>query len=63
MRVRVSLGAPDKDIAVTRKETLEKAYGNVPKELPVGFELFDVVPTWRGIKYYWYKLTRKITGR
>ena len=45
----------------TPKDTLDKAYGNMPKE--VGFEnnLFDWLPTLRGIKYYWYKLIRKAT--
>ena len=39
-------------------ETLQKAYGNVPKE--VGFTAnFDFI-TWRGFKYYWYKLLRKV---
>ena len=44
----------------TPKEVIDKAYGNMPKE--VGF-FVDVsfVPTWRGIKYYWHKLIRKVT--
>ena len=45
---------------MTTKETLEKAYGNVPKE--IGFSIvWDFLPTFRGIKYYWHKLIRKIT--
>jgi len=44
----------------TPKETLDKAYGNVPRE--VGFNTsWDFIPTWRGVKYYWYKLIRKVT--
>jgi hypothetical protein len=43
----------------TPKEILDKAYGNMPKEVGVIFD-FDL-PGWRGIKYYWYKLIRKIT--
>ena len=44
----------------TPKETLDKAYGNVPKE--IGFSIsWEFVPTLRGIKYYWHKLIRKIT--
>jgi hypothetical protein len=35
-------------------EVLQKAYGNMPKE--VGFtHSWDFIPTWRGIKYYWLK--------
>ena len=45
---------------MTTKETLDKAYGNVPKEVVYNFDL-DLVPGWRGIKYYWYKLIRKAT--
>jgi len=44
----------------TPKETLDKAYGNMPKEVGYSFD-FDFVPGWRGIKYYWYKLIRKVT--
>jgi hypothetical protein len=40
-------------------DTLDKAYGNVPKEVGIIFD-FDL-PGWRGFKYYWYKLIRKIT--
>ena len=41
-------------------DILNKAYGNMPKE--VGFYIdMDIVPGWRGIRYYWYKLIRKIT--
>jgi hypothetical protein len=45
---------------MTTKETLDKAYGNVPKEVGYNFDL-DLVPRWRSIKYYWYKLIRKVT--
>ena len=41
-------------------ETLNKAYGNVPKEITPTFDL-DWVPTWRGVKYYWLVLVRKFT--
>ena len=43
------------------KETLDRAYGNIPKEVAGNFDFFDFVPTPRGIKYYWFKLIRKIT--
>jgi len=44
---------------VSPRETLEKAYGSIPKE--VGMYHDWGVPTWRGFKYYWYKITRKLT--
>jgi hypothetical protein len=46
---------------MSSKETLDKAYGNVPKEVGFSDSLFDWLPTPRGIKYYWYKLKRFIT--
>jgi len=39
---------------MSSKETLDKAYGNVPRE--VGFNIDWGLPGWRGLKYYWYKL-------
>ena len=43
-----------------QEDILNKTYGNIPKE--VGFEdVFAWVPTFRGIRYYWYKLIRKAT--
>jgi hypothetical protein len=44
----------------TPKETLDKAYGNVPKEIGLNPN-FDWFPTVRGIKYYWLILIRKFT--
>ena len=45
---------------MSSKETLDKAYGNMPKE--VGYNMaWDFIPTFRGIKYYWHKLIRKVT--
>ena len=44
----------------TPKETLDKAYGSVPKEVGFNFDM-TWMPTWRGVKYYWHKLIRKIT--
>jgi hypothetical protein len=43
----------------TPKETIEKAYGSVPKE--VGLAGIEWWPTPRGIKYYWLLLIRKFT--
>ena len=45
---------------MTTKETLDKAYGNVPKEITPTWD-FTFIPTWRGIKYYWLVLVRKVT--
>ena len=47
--------------SMSQKDVLDRAYGSIPKEVTPGFELFDWLPTWRGVKYYWYKLIRKIT--
>jgi len=44
----------------TPKETIDKAYGNMPREVGVNLD-WDIVPGWRGFKYYWYKLIRKVT--
>jgi hypothetical protein len=38
------------------KETLDKAYGNIPKEVGFVATEFDIV---RGIRYYWLLLIRK----
>jgi hypothetical protein len=42
------------------KDTINKAYGNVPKEVGFNFDM-TWVPTIRGFKYYWLKLVRKVT--
>jgi hypothetical protein len=40
-------------------DVLQKVYGSMPKE--IGFYIdMDILPGWRGIKYYWYKLIRKV---
>jgi len=41
-------------------DVINCAYGSIPKEATLYIDL-DVIPTWRGLKYYWYKLVRKIT--
>jgi hypothetical protein len=46
---------------MSSKETLDKAYGNMPKEVGFAGDLFHWLPTFRGVKYYWYKLIRKVT--
>ena len=43
-----------------QEDVINKAYGNMPKEVGYTFDL-DFVPGWRGFKYYWYKLIRKVT--
>lgn len=45
---------------MSRKETFEKAYGNLPKELPGSVD-WDWIPTMRGLKYYYLRLTRFFT--
>lgn len=48
------------ECSMSVKDTLEKAYGNVPKEPLPTFDM-SWLPTYRGIKYYWIKLIRKFT--
>jgi hypothetical protein len=43
------------------KETINKAYGNVPKEVGYNVEMFSFIPTWRGVKYYYHKVVRFFT--
>lgn len=42
-----------------QEDTLDKAYGNIPKEVGL-VDVFDWVPPYRGLKYYWYKLVRRV---
>jgi hypothetical protein len=42
------------------KDVLDRAYGHIAKEVTPTMDL-SFVPTWRGIKYYWIMLKRKIT--
>jgi hypothetical protein len=46
---------------MTQKDTIERAYGNIPKEVGGDFDFFSFLPIPRSIKYYWYKLIRKVT--
>ena len=43
-----------------QEEIIQRAYGNMPKEIGYNAD-WSILPGWRGIKYYWYKLIRKIT--
>jgi hypothetical protein len=45
-----------------QEDVINRAYGNVPKEIGYNGN-WDVLPSLRGIKYYWYKLIRKLQGR
>jgi hypothetical protein len=45
---------------MSTKDTINKAYGHVPKEPQLVLDM-TWIPSWRGIKYYWYKLIRKVT--
>ena len=45
---------------VVMKNTIEKAYGNVPKE-PMPIYDLSWIPTYRGIRYYLIKMIRFIT--
>jgi hypothetical protein len=42
-------------------DTLNKAYGGIPKEVGFNFDIFSGFPVLRSVKYYWYKLIRKVT--
>ena len=50
-----------KGSCMTQKETLDKAYGSIPKEVTGDFDFFSAFPVPRSLKYYWYKLIRKVT--
>ena len=50
----------ERDIMSKQGDTLDKAYGNIPKEVSFD-DPFAWVPTYRGIKYYWYKFVRSFT--
>jgi hypothetical protein len=42
------------------KETLDKAYSNIPKEVGFGVSLFDNIE-FRGVKYYFWRIVRFFT--
>ena len=44
-----------------RENTLNKTYGNIPKEIPDPLDILEWIPTYRGVRYYWYKLVRSFT--
>jgi hypothetical protein len=45
---------------MSQKDTIEKAYGSIPKEVGYNIEFFEI-PTIRGVKYYFHKLVRFFT--
>ena len=36
-----------------QKNTIDKAYGNMPKEIPGIINMFDFIPLQRPFKYFW----------
>ena len=55
------LSANKRMMMSTNKNTLNKAYGNIPNEVGFNGDMFSWIPTWRGVKYYWIILVRKFT--
>jgi hypothetical protein len=43
-----------------REDTLNKAYGNMPREIGFWFDT-DWIKTPRGVRYYWIKIKRYFT--
>lgn len=41
------------------QDVLHRAYGNIAKDVTPIFDI-NFLPTYRGFKYYWYRLIRKI---
>ena len=58
--VRACHGPPNKGVSMSKSEdVLNRAYGNFSKEVTPVLS-FDIT-IFRGFKYYWYRLIRKIT--
>ena len=50
-----------KGLSMTQKDTIEKAYGNVPRELPDPFD-FDILEDfYRSLRYRWIQFCRFFT--
>jgi hypothetical protein len=46
---------------MSTKDTLDRAYGNTPQEIPNSFDFFDWIPDRRAVRYVWIKwIVRKI---
>ena len=43
-----------------KDSVIERAYGHIPREVGYYAE-WGYMPAWRGFKYYWFKLKRKLT--
>jgi hypothetical protein len=58
--VRACHDPPNKGVSMSKSEdVINRAYGHIVKEVtPV--ITFDII-VFRGFKYYWYKLIRKVT--
>ena len=59
--VRVQSQVPN-NLGVTMsksQDVLHRAYGNIAKDVTPIFDI-NFLPTYRGFKYYWYRLIRKI---
>ena len=58
--VRACHDPPNKGVIMSKSEdVLNRAYGNFSKEVTPVIS-FDIL-VFRGFKYYWYKLIRKVT--
>ena len=49
----------DQEYDMKSKETFDKAYGHIPKEVNYALNFDDLLP--RGIRYYWVKFKRWLT--
>jgi len=41
-----------------KQSVINRAYGHIAREVNLSFDL-NFLPTFRGVKYYWYVLVRK----
>ncbi len=58
--VQVSHDPPNKGVIMSKSEdVINRAYGHIVKEVNPAIS-FDIL-VFRGFKYYWYKLIRKVT--
>jgi len=46
---------------MSQKDTINRAYGNTPKEIPNSFSFLDFIPESRTVRYIWIKwIARKL---
>jgi len=43
-----------------KQSVINRAYAHIPREVNLSFDV-NFIPTFRGVKYYWYLLVRKFT--